>query len=253
MPTTPPTADEALQRLVDGNARWANAKPQNPRIDATRREDVAANGQKPYASILTCADSRIPVERVFDAGVGDLFVVRVAGNIAGPSESGSLEYGVEHLKTPLLIVLGHSKCGAVAAAAANAKVGGHIAGLINSIQPAVARARKANPGMDEKELVVPAVRENVHQTIFDLLRNSPDVRHLVKDGNLKVIGGVYDIATGRVDWLGEHPWQDELVSAFDARDAQRAASAALREAKHETHETKEAAVPTEDSSHTPGH
>ena len=220
------SAEEALERLKAGNARWVSGEPTNPHSDGLRRKDLADNGQHPFASILTCADSRVPAERVFDQGVGDLFVIRVAGNVAGTSESGTIEYGAEHLKTPLLVVMGHTKCGAVAAAATKAAVEGNVAALVAHIQPAVDRAAKANPELAAKDLVGPAVKENVWQSIFDLLRFSPPVRHMAASGQLKIVGAVYDISSGKVEWLGEHPWQSELVSAFDARDKRRATEAA---------------------------
>jgi carbonic anhydrase len=166
---------------------------------------------------LTCADSRIPVEQVFDQGVGDIFTVRVAGNTAGISETGTIEYGAGHLKTPLLVVMGHTKCGAVGAAASNAPVHGMVAKLVANIQPAVERARRNNPGIDDKQLAAIAVKENVWQTVFDLFKNSDELREMVAHGKLKVVGAVYDIATGKVEFLGEHPWQGELLGALNAR------------------------------------
>jgi carbonic anhydrase len=209
-------ADEALKMLREGNERWVKGTPSDPAIEPSRRADLAANGQKPFVTILTCADSRLPVERVFDRGVGELFVIRVAGNIAGDSEKGTIEYGLGHLKTPLLVVMGHTKCGAVAAAATNAEVHGHIAGLIERISPAVERAAKANPSLDANELAAVAVKENVWQTVFDLLKHSDETREMVASGEVRVVGAVCDVATGKVDFLGEHPWQGELLAALKA-------------------------------------
>jgi len=244
------SADEALERLKAGNTRWVTGEPTNPHIDGLRRKDLADNGQHPFASILTCADSRVPAERVFDQGVGDLFVIRVAGNVAGTSESGTIEYGAEHLKTPLLVVMGHTKCGAVAAAATKAEVEGNVAALVAHIQPAVDRAAKANPELAAKDLVGPAVKENVWQSIFDLLRFSPPIRHLAASGQLKIVGAVYDISSGKVEWLGEHPWQSELVSAFDARDKRRAAEAAAPGSSTSPAATKQADA---EPAHAPSH
>src|SRR5688572_21374670 len=126
------SADDAMKFLRDGNERWANNQPLAPHTDSARRED-AAQGQKPFATILTCADSRLPVERIFDRGVGDLFVVRVAGNVVSGEVAGSIEYGAEHLNVPLLVIMGHTKCGAVAAAAAGGEPGGNIGTLIEKI------------------------------------------------------------------------------------------------------------------------
>ncbi len=212
-PTTAPTADEALGMLEEGNARWVSAKTQSPNTSADRRTEVAG-GQHPFVTILTCADSRLPVERIFDCGVGDVFVIRVAGAVAGGSETGTIEYGVEHLKTPLLVVMGHSKCGAVAAAASNADVHGKVAELVSHIKPAVDRARKANPEADSNAVATIAVKENVWQSIFDLYKTSESLRQSVSGGKLKVVGAIYDITTGKVELLGEHPWQAALLNAL---------------------------------------
>lgn len=213
-------AERAFVMLREGNERWVEGRSTAPHTEPNRLEETATNGQKPQVTIITCSDSRIPVERVFDQGVGDLFVVRVAGNRAGGSETGTVEYGVEHLKTPLLLVMGHTKCGAVAAAASKAKLHGKVAELVAGIEPAVERARRFNPNADEKEIAALAVRENVWQTVFDLYRNSPVVREMVSKGEIKVIGGLYDIATGKVEFMGEHPWQQELITAMNQRDTE---------------------------------
>lgn len=214
-------ADLALDLLEDGNARWVSGKIENPNIESARRAELADKGQKPFATILTCSDSRVPVERVFDRGIGDLFVVRVAGNTPGTSEGGTIEYGVEHLHTPVLVVMGHTKCGAVAAAASKASLPGQIGQLVESIKPAVERARVNNPDLDDKALAVAAVRENVWQSIFGLLRNSPVLRDKVRSGELKIVGALYNISEGKVEFMGPHPWQAELVAAFEAREKKR--------------------------------
>ncbi|HYD01205.1 MAG TPA: carbonic anhydrase, partial [Phycisphaerales bacterium] len=159
----PKSADEALAMLREGNQRWMDGSVQNPSIGALRRKTAADAGQKPFAVVLTCADSRIPVERVFDRGVGEVFVSRVAGNVSGPHEAGTIEYALEHLNVPVLIVMGHSRCGAVKATAEGAHVTPNIASLVESIKPAVERARKLNPQLEGAELVEAAVRENVWQ------------------------------------------------------------------------------------------
>lgn len=217
-----PGAERALELLREGNARWVKNSASGPNTSPDRRAATSENGQKPFASILTCADSRLPVERIFDRGVGELFVVRVAGNVAGPSEVGTIEYGVGHLHTPLLVVMGHTRCGAVAAAVAGAAVHGAVKVLVDSIAPAVERARKSSPGADETALTGAAVNENVWQTIYDLCESSADVRARVRAGKLRVVGAVCDVTTGRVQWLGEHPWQSELLDAMEARTTREA-------------------------------
>lgn len=214
-PTEVNDADTALKLLTEGNKRWITGKAESPNATASRRERVAAEGQKPFALVVTCADSRVPCERLFDRGVGDVFTVRVAGNIAGASEMGSVEYAVGHIKPPLMVVMGHTKCGAVAAAASGAQVHGSVKSVVDAISPAVERARRNNPGVEGAELTELAVKENVWQTVYDALRASSEVREAVRSGKLKIVGAVYDISTGEVKWMGEHPWQAELLTALE--------------------------------------
>ena len=226
---TAPTPDEALKLLQDGNARWTAGSVQSPNVSESRRRTLADSGQTPFATVLTCADSRVPVERVFDRGVGDLFVIRVAGNVTGPHEAGTIEYGAEHLHVPLLVVMGHTKCGAVSAAASHAKIEGNVSSLVSAIAPAVERAESLNPGLKDAQLVGAAVRENVWQSVFDLIKTSPVCRERIRAGELRIVGAVYDISTGEVEWLGEHPWEKEFIAAMDARDAARRADAPSEE------------------------
>lgn len=214
---TPKTADEALTLLREGNQRWLDGSVQNPSVSAVRRKATADLGQRPFAVVLTCADSRIPVERVFDRGVGEVFVARVAGNVSGPHESGTIEYALEHLGSPVLVVMGHSKCGAVKATVEGGHVTSNIASLLENIKPAVDRAKKLNPSLEGAELVEAAVRENVWQSVFDLYKSSPMIVEMVRSGRVRVVGAVLDIGSGRVDWLGEHPWQEAIVGALAAR------------------------------------
>lgn len=218
---SPTDPDACLAKLVEGNQRWVDGNTNDPNTSLERRANVADAGQKPFVTILTCADSRLPVERIFDRGVGDVFVVRVAGNVSGSSEVGTIEYGVEHLKTPLLVIMGHTKCGAVAAAASGAEVHGSVKGLIDHVMPAVERVKRNNPNADAKELAALVVRENVWQSTFDLFKSSPEIRTMVEEGKLKVVGAVCDINTGKVTWLGQHPWQGELIDAMKAREIKK--------------------------------
>lgn len=219
-PATPSSetvnAAAALNMLKEGNERWASDSEQNPSTEPQRRQDLAANGQHPFATVLTCSDSRLPLERLFDRGVGEIFGIRVAGNIMGDSELASIEYGTAHLKTPLLVVMGHTKCGAVAAAVTDAEVHGKVAELVGHIEPAVERAKRLAGDASPDALAAAAVKENVWQSITDLLKTSTTCRDLVKNGQLQVVGAVCDISTGKVEFMGEHPWQSELVAAFEA-------------------------------------
>lgn len=207
------TANQALDRLLEGNVRFVSGSPAHPNADAARRQQLADHGQTPFVTIVSCSDSRVPVELLFDQGIGDVFVIRVAGNVCDTDEIGSLEYGVDHLNTPLLLVLGHSKCGAVHAVATGAEVHGSIPPLVDNIVPAVARARMAHPAAEIDELMPAAVRENVWKSIEDVFANSDAVRGRAAKGRVKVVGAVYDLATGRVQWMGEHPRQAELIGA----------------------------------------
>ena len=213
--TTPssvaPTADEVLTALKEGNARFVAGTPQHPHSGMDRVIETSA-GQTPMATVIGCSDSRVALERLFDRGIGDLFVVRVAGNVADTDEIGSAEYGTGHLHTPLMIILGHTKCGAVSAVASGAVVHGSIPSLVDNIIPAVERARQANPGVSDKDLVPFAIRENILESIASTLTHSEEIRDLVTEGKLRVVGAVYDIDTGIVDWLGEHPAQSALLT-----------------------------------------
>ncbi|OUL18720.1 carbonic anhydrase [Nostoc sp. 106C] len=183
--------DEALQALLDGNDRFVKAKRRNPNQSQSRLREVA-KGQKPFASILSCADSRVPSEIIFDQGLGDLFVCRVAGNIATTEEIGSLEFGSLVLGTKVIMVVGHERCGAVDATIKGASVPGQIGSLLVAIQPAVEKS-KGQPG-DKLEN---ACKANVLGQI-EKLKSSPVLSALIKEGKLKIVGSYYDLDTGKV-------------------------------------------------------
>ena len=197
------TPQQVLDGLKDGNSRYVEGKSVHPNLDSARREATAKDGQHPNVTILSCSDSRVPVELLFDQGIGDVFVVRVAGNVCNVDEAGSIEYGVDHVGTPLLVVLGHSGCGAVTAVTMDAELHGNVAPLVAGIRPAVVRAKKEHPELHGKDLVPAAIEANVRQSIDDLLKISPVVRERVKDGKLKVVGALYDLKSGKIRWLGE--------------------------------------------------
>ncbi len=203
--------DAALTKLQEGNAHFAAGKLKHPHQNKERRVETAAKGQQPFATILACADSRVPVELIFDQGVGDLFVVRVAGNVAGVDEVASMEYAVEHLHTPLLVIMGHSKCGAVAAVVENVRLHGSLPSLASKIRPAVFKTRMAHRGLKGDALVAAAIKANVQQAMADVIIRSRIVKDLIKSGKLQVVGALYDLESGKVEWLGPHPDQKELV------------------------------------------
>jgi carbonic anhydrase len=204
------SAEQAAAALREGNARFVAGKMEHPNLGYERRTATAAQGQAPFATIVTCSDSRVPVEYIFDRGIGDLFVVRVAGNVCDTDETGTVEYGVGHLHTPLVVVLGHEKCGAVKAVATGESVHGCLPKLVDNILPAVEQARRENPRSSGEPLFSAAVRCNVWRSIQDLLSRSSEVRELVSAGKVQVVGAVYDIESGAVSWLGSHPEQASL-------------------------------------------
>lgn len=186
------STDTSLDVLKAGNQRFVADQPLYERHDSDRRTEVAA-GQHPIAIIVGCSDSRVPPEIVFDQGLGDLFVVRVAGNIVDDHALGSIEYAVEHLHVSLIVVLGHDRCGAVAAAVAGGEAPGHIQSLIDSIRPAVETA-KTEPG----DLLNNAIDENIKNVVNELEHCKPILAHEVETGHLEVLGARYNLDTGVV-------------------------------------------------------
>jgi carbonic anhydrase len=182
----------ALQMLIAGNARFVSRLRQDPNQDLARVTAVAET-QKPFAAILGCADSRFPAEIIFDRGIGDLFVCRVAGNVATPEEKGSLEFGTLVLGAKVLMVVGHERCGAVKAAVAGAPVPGQIGSLIDSIKPAVESTRLILVG----DRVENAVKANIVLQA-NRVKQSPVISQLILQGKLLVVGGYYDLDTGAV-------------------------------------------------------
>lgn len=191
------TPDAVLAELKAGNEHHVRHKYQHPHETATRQRELIA-GQNPHAEILSCSDSRVPPELIFDQGLGDLFVIRVAGNVATDVELGSLEYGAEHLHIPLLVVLGHEGCGAVTAAVQGGEAEGHIATLVSLIKPAVEKSR-GTPG----DPINNAVRANVKLVVEQLRSSTPVLSKLVAEGKLKIVGGVYSLETGKVTLLSD--------------------------------------------------
>ena len=192
-----PTAASVLDELKAGNQRYVSGHNTHPHESSARRQELAT-GQHPHAVFLTCADSRVAPEILFDQGLGDLFDVRVAGNIAADDEIASIEYAAEHLHTPLIVVMGHQKCGAVSAAVEGGEAAGHLPSLIHAIQPAVDQAKKL-PG----DKVENAVRINVENVVAQLRSSKPILAELVEQGKLKIVGAVYSLDTGTVNWLPE--------------------------------------------------
>ncbi|MGD2110250.1 MAG: carbonic anhydrase [Phycisphaerae bacterium] len=197
----PEGARRALDRLRAGNERFHRGEIHHPNLDLDRRRAVMQGGQKPFATIVACSDSRVPVELLFDVGIGDLFVVRVAGNVIGRDATGSIEFAVSQLDCPLVVVLGHRHCGAVGAALSQVDATPHITSVLDRIQPAIERARQAHGTRDDHAALLDrAIEENVRESIKTLLAKSRMVAQRVGEGRLAIVDAVYDIEAGRVRW-----------------------------------------------------
>lgn len=190
-------ADQALAMLMQGNQRYAQNKEEHP-DESMKRRKALENAQQPFAVILSCADSRVPPELVFDQGLGDLFVIRVAGNIAAADELGSIEYAVEHLHTRLIVVLGHEKCGAIAAALESGDAPGHLKSLVSAIQPSVEETR--NLAGDK---VHNCVLANARRVARQIRESEPILHELVDKGSVKVVAADYGLESGKVTILDD--------------------------------------------------
>lgn len=188
-------ADEALKRLSEGNKRYTVGKFIRPHQTSVRRAELI-DGQHPFAIVLSCSDSRIPVELVFDQGIGDLFVVRVAGNIADDVALGSIEYAAAHLHVPLAVVMGHGGCGAVAATASGGELEGHLSAIAVAIRPAVDKVK-----IQQGDLVNNAARANAVMGAEKLKASKPVLSELVRSGKLTVVAAFYDIKSGKVEFI----------------------------------------------------
>lgn len=195
------TPDAVLKRLQVGNLRYLNDRSIHSRFDAQRRMETAELGQKPFATVLGCSDARVPPEVVFDQGFADIFVIRVAGNVCGESELASAEYGTKYLGTQLLVVLGHSKCGAVDATLKGAELEGSLPKLVSMIEPAVESTKRKHPNLKDDDLLNQAIESNCRQTIDQLMKGSPVLRELVQSNKLKIVGAIRNIQTGKVQWI----------------------------------------------------
>ncbi|GGS43128.1 carbonic anhydrase [Deinococcus knuensis] len=194
------TPEAAIAALKDGNARFFSGQATRPEVSANERR-AQIMGQTPYAAILACSDSRVPVELVFDQGLGQLFVVRVAGNVVGEAGLGTLEYAIRHLDVHLVVVMGHEACGAVAAALMPeervAEEPEHLQALIRRIQPSV---QNMPPIRDKKARMREAVLNNVRHQV-SILRSQAVIQEAEGSGQIRVIGAYYEIGSGAVDFL----------------------------------------------------
>lgn len=190
------TGDQALKRLIAGNERYREGRLKHPNQTPDRRREVA-DGQRPFAIIIGCSDSRVPPEILFDQGLGDLFVVRTAGGVVDDAALGSIEYAVSHLKTPLIVVLGHSRCGAVTAtASAQGTLDGRLQCLVDAIRPAVDQVRD-----QADDLINRASKVLAEMTAQQLRETGPILSHGATCGNLMLIAAYYDMTSGGLDIL----------------------------------------------------
>ena len=198
------SAREALARLREGNRRFVSGvRSLDALLSHTRRAELAA-GQRPFATVLGCSDSRVPAELVFDQGLGDLFVIRVAGNIVSPSQVGSVEFAAEMFETPLVVVLGHTQCGVILTAIAETRQptshSPNVRSIVDRVRPAVATVMTAGI-TDEERLVHEAVRANVRASADHLRHGSALLERFIQEDRLLVVGAEYSLETGEVDFF----------------------------------------------------
>src|SRR3954454_18078218 len=198
--TVESTAEESLRRLIEGKERFLRGDARTSAFQLERRANLA-KGQRPYATILGCSDLRVSPEWIFDAGLGELFIVRVAGNVLSPEIAGSLQYAGSHLNSPLFVVLGHEGCGAITAALAakheGAQFRSRIQLLLESILPGIP---EFDSELSAEERLTRAIENNVLWTVNQIL-DSPEGQARAAEGLMKIVGAVYEIETGRVRWL----------------------------------------------------
>jgi carbonic anhydrase len=208
-PITMISASEALQRLQEGNIRFTlNVRGADTFLTQARRQELT-NNQEPFAIILGCSDSRVPAELVFDQGLGDLFVIRIAGNIVAPSGIGSVEFAAARFGTPLVVVLGHSRCGAILATLEELRrptenQSRNLRSIVDRVRPSVEGLLAASPHPDVADLeyvVNEAVRANIRASVANLRRGSEILEQLVQEGRLVIVGAEYSLETGVVDFF----------------------------------------------------
>ncbi|HEY8539133.1 MAG TPA: carbonic anhydrase [Steroidobacteraceae bacterium] len=200
------SAQEALERLREGNARFVSAQRHHDALTSEQRRRKVAAGQEPFAIILGCSDSRVPAEIVFDQGLGDLFVIRVAGNIVAPSQIGSIEFAAARFGTRLVVVLGHSNCGAITATIEELsrpaeEQSRNLRSIVDRIRPSVLAVRAGNDHLSPQELVHHAVRANIRMSVSQLRHGSEILEQLIAKEGLLVVGAEYSLETGVVEFF----------------------------------------------------
>ncbi|WP_407309270.1 carbonic anhydrase [Desulfosporosinus sp. SB140] len=190
--------EEALQLLLEGNQRFKSGQILNKDLSFTRRSELLKKGQHPFAAIVSCSDSRVPPELLFDQALGDIFVIRVAGNIVTQAELGSIEYAVEHFKVPLVMVLGHEGCGAVTAAVEGGETHGSISAIVNKIKPAVIEAKSGD--LTGSALIEKCSDLNIQNSLKDIIKSSI-IKEYLETKRLRIVGCKYDLDEGGISFV----------------------------------------------------
>ncbi len=204
-PTSP---DKAILDLMAGNERFVQGRSRVQPIPFAERDQSEFVTQHPFAIVLGCSDSRVPVEMIFDQGIGKLFVIRIAGNVIGPTQLGSIEYGVEVLGATLIVILGHSHCGAIRTVLDDVERTGsshseNLGFLVDCIQPAVAELVANSQHLDDNQIGELAIRTNVRTSMQALAARSPGLHEKLESGALKIVGAEYAMHTGKVDFFDD--------------------------------------------------
>ncbi|MCG8553520.1 MAG: carbonic anhydrase [Desulfobacterales bacterium] len=255
-----PSPDQVIQMLKDGNERFLNGKSEHPHLDKERMRQASLEdqGNHAYATILASSDSRVPVEAIFDAGIMDIFAVRVPGNVCNPDQVSAIEYGIEQIRTPVVVVLGNTQCPAVTAVTRAMNEHGkdmekNIPPMFAGIKPAVQRTMEKYPKAKGDSIITLAIEENIYISIRDLFLNSPATRERVKAGKVKVAGAIYDVSDGRVYWL-EDTTVDSILQEVEGKpddtqapDTPEASDGAVPEAQEEVQQVHENAAETHEA------
>lgn len=207
------SAAEALERLKEGNRRFVSDIEASNAVITSQRRIELSDGQAPFATILGCSDSRVPAEFVFDQGLGDLFVIRVAGNIVAPSHIASVEFAADRFGTPLVVVLGHTQCGAIHATLealekATVDVGRNMRSIVDRVRPAVESLMATELRHDREALIRESVRANVRASVAHLKSGSEVLERLIEEGRMEVVGAEYSLETGVVEFLDLAPGRE---------------------------------------------
>ena len=202
------SALDALERLREGNRRFVNHEVSEEALASREHKTGAVSPQNPFAIILACSDSRVPTELIFDSGIGDLFVIRVAGNIVAPSQIGSIEFAAKQFGTHLVVVLGHSNCGAIIAtlkelALKESVRSPNLRAIVDRIRPALEPVLHDDSDLDDAEVVSSCIRANVRASVERLRHGSLILEQLVDTGDLQVVGAEYSIETGNIEFFAD--------------------------------------------------